>query len=138
MQATPIATSSERVILTWAGIAVTLLALARPLGQLLSWMVRHLFLLSLENRLDRVEALEAEVKTADYRMREAADQFKEMDEDHMSARRVLEDLKGRMASSSAQLREIREAQERADAQWELLENEIARSNRPPDLIQFRE
>jgi len=78
-----------------------------------------------EDRLDRVEALETAAKAADYRMREAADRFKEMDEDHMSARRVLEDLRGRQASSAAQLREIREAQERADAQWELLEAEIA-------------
>ncbi|WP_306601140.1 chromosome segregation protein SMC [Geothrix sp. 21YS21S-2] len=78
-----------------------------------------------EEGLDRVEALESAVKTADYRMREAADRFKEMDEDHMSARRVLEDLKGRRASASAQLREIKEAQERADAQWEQLEAEIA-------------
>ena len=56
MQDTPIAASSERGILTWAGIAVTCLALVRPMGQLLSWIVRHLFLLPLENRLDRVEA----------------------------------------------------------------------------------
>jgi len=78
-----------------------------------------------EEGLDRVEALESAAKAADYRMREAADRFKEMDEDHLSARRVLEDLKGRRASAAGQLREIKEAQERADAQWELLEAEIA-------------
>jgi chromosome segregation protein len=77
-----------------------------------------------EEQLDRVESLESEVKAADYRMREAADHFKEMDEDHIAARRTLEDLKGRKASAAAQLREIREAQERADTQWEQLENEI--------------
>jgi len=86
-----------------------------------------------EEHLDRVEALENDVKAADYRMREAADRFKEMDEDHMAARRTLEDLRGRRVSTEAQLREIREAQERADAQWELLETEIAALN-----VQLRE
>ena len=77
-----------------------------------------------ETQLDLSESLETQVKAADYRMREAADRFKEMDEDHLSARRVLEDLRGRIASNSAQLKEIRAAQERADAQWEQLEGEI--------------
>ena len=78
-----------------------------------------------EFQLERVETLEAEVKALEYRMRDAASRFKEMEEDHLGARRQLEDLKGRRASVDVQLREIQESQERADAQWELLEGEIA-------------
>jgi len=77
-----------------------------------------------EFQLDRVEALEAEVKVLEFRMRDAASRFKEMEEDHLTARRALEDLKGKRASVTVQLREIQESQERADAQWELLEGEI--------------
>jgi chromosome segregation protein len=77
-----------------------------------------------EFQLDRVEALEAEVKALEFRMRDAASRFKEMEEDHLTARRGLEDLKGKLASVTVQLREIKESQERADAQWELLEGEI--------------
>jgi chromosome segregation protein len=77
-----------------------------------------------EEHLDRVETLEIEVKALDQRMREAAEQFREMEEDHMTARRALEALKGRQASVLSQLREIKESQERADAQWEQLEAEI--------------
>ena len=78
-----------------------------------------------ELHLDRVEALETEVKGGEQRMREAAERFKEMDEDHLAARRALEDLKGKLGSVVAQLREISESQERADSQWEVLEAEIA-------------
>ena len=77
-----------------------------------------------ERLLDRVETLESGVKALDQRLREAAERFKEMEEDHLSARRALEDLRGRQASVAAQLREIQESQERADAQWERLEAEI--------------
>ena len=74
--------------------------------------------------LDRVETLESGGKALDLGMREAAERFKEMEEDHLAARRALEDLRGRRLSVTAQLREIQESQERADAQWELLEGEI--------------
>jgi chromosome segregation protein len=77
-----------------------------------------------ERHLERVEALEADLKALKDRAEDAGHRFKEMEEDHLAARRALEDLKGRRASSETQLREIREAQERADAQWELLEGEI--------------
>ena len=77
-----------------------------------------------EYQLDRVETLEAEVKALESRMRDAASRFKEMEEDHLAARRGLEDLKGKRASVAVQLREIQESQERADTQWELLEGEI--------------
>ena len=77
-----------------------------------------------EECLDRVETLEAEAKTLDFRMRDAASRFKEMEEDHLSARRAHEDLKGKLASVAVQLKEIQSSQERADAQWELLEGEI--------------
>ena len=77
-----------------------------------------------EFQLDRVETLEAEVKALEAKMRDAVARFKEMEEDHLTARRGLEDLKGRRASAAAQLKEIAESQERADAQWELLEGEI--------------
>ena len=77
-----------------------------------------------EAHLDRVEALEQQVKGLDGRMQEAASRFKDMEEDHLTARRVLADLKGKRASAEVQLREIREAQERADGQWEQLEAEI--------------
>jgi chromosome segregation protein len=78
-----------------------------------------------ETQLERVETLEAEVKSLESRMGDAASRFKEMEEDHLAARRALQDLKGARASVAAQLREISESQERADAQWELLEGEIA-------------
>ena len=77
-----------------------------------------------ECQLERVETLEAEVKALEFRMRDAASRFKEMEEDHLAARRGLEDLKGKRASVVVQLREIQESQERADTQWEQLENEI--------------
>jgi chromosome segregation protein len=77
-----------------------------------------------ELQLDRVEGLEAEVKALEARMRDAASRFKEMEEDHLTARRGLEDLKGRRASVAVQLQEIQESRSRADAHWELLENEI--------------
>jgi len=51
-----------------------------------------------------------------------------MEEDRLAARRLAEDLKGRLASVKGQLKEIQEAQERADAQWEQLEKEIAGLN----------
>ena len=78
-----------------------------------------------EFQLDRVETLEGEVKALEFRMRDAASRFKEMEEDHLAARRALQDLRGRRASAAVQLKEILESQERADAQWELLEGEIA-------------
>jgi chromosome segregation protein len=78
-----------------------------------------------ERLLERVEALEPELKALTARMGDAGSRFKEMEEDHLTARRTLEDLKGRHASVLVQLREIQEAQERADAQWEALEGEIA-------------
>ena len=78
-----------------------------------------------EDLLDRVETLESGGKALDLRAREAVERFKEMEEDHNSARRALEDQKARQASVTAQLRDIRESQERADTQWELLEGEIA-------------
>jgi chromosome segregation protein len=81
---------------------------------------------SREELLDQVETLEAGAKNLDQRLREAAERFKEMEEDHLTSRRGLEDLKGRQASVAAQLKEIQDSQERADAQWELLEGEIAK------------
>jgi len=77
-----------------------------------------------ERHLERVETLEAEVKALDFRMRDAASRFKEMEEDHLAARRALEDLKGRQNSVAVQLQEIQQSQERADGQWEQLEAEI--------------
>ncbi|MDR3670055.1 MAG: chromosome segregation protein SMC [Holophaga sp.] len=77
-----------------------------------------------EFQLDRVETLETEVKALEARMRDAAERFREMEEDHLTARRGLEDLKGRRASVAVQLKEIAESQERADTQWERLEGEI--------------
>ena len=75
--------------------------------------------------LDRLEALEAELKRRKDRMQETGERSREMEEDRLVARRAFEDLKGRLASVRGQLGEIREAQERADAQWEQLEGEIA-------------
>jgi chromosome segregation protein len=80
---------------------------------------------SREELLDRVEALEAELKARQARLQEASERAREMEEDRVSSRRALEDLKGRHASVRGQLREIQEAQERADLQWEQLEAEIA-------------
>ncbi len=81
-----------------------------------------------ETLLDELETRENAVRAADYRMREAAERFKEMDEDHLAARRSLEGVRGRKASNTGQLKEIREAQTRADEQWERLEQEIAAFN----------
>jgi chromosome segregation protein len=78
-----------------------------------------------ERHLERVETLEAEQKALAGKAEEAGVRFREMEEDHLTARRALQDLRGRKASVAAQLREIQEAQERADAQWEVLEGEIA-------------
>jgi len=78
-----------------------------------------------EELLDRVEALEVEVKDRQKRLQESSERSREMEEDRLVCRRGLEDLKGRHASVRGQLREIQEAQERADLQWEQLEKEIA-------------
>lgn len=78
-----------------------------------------------EALLDQLEELEQEAKRCATRHQEQSERFREMEEDRLSARRSLEDLKGRSASVKGQLREIQEAQERADAQWEVLENEIS-------------
>jgi len=80
---------------------------------------------SREELLDRVEALECEVKARQKGLQEASERTREMEEDRVVSRRSLEDLKGRHASVRGQLREIQEAQERADLQWEQLETEIA-------------
>ncbi len=77
-----------------------------------------------EELLDRVEALESEVKDRQKRLQESSERSREMEEDRLQCRRSLEDLKGRHASVHGQLREIQEAQERADLQWEQLEREI--------------
>jgi chromosome segregation protein len=78
-----------------------------------------------EELLDRVETLETEVKERQKRLQESSERSREMEEDRLVCRRGLEDLKGRHASVRGQLREIQEAQERADLQWEQLEQEIA-------------
>ncbi len=78
-----------------------------------------------EDLLDRVEALETEAKDRQRRLQESTERSREMEEDRMACRRSLEDLKGRHASVRGQLKEIQEAQERADQQWEQLEKEIA-------------
>jgi len=78
-----------------------------------------------EELLDRVEELEKVQKTNLSKLQESGERFREMEEDRLAARRNVEDLKGRHASVLAQLKEIQEAQERADTQWEQLEKEIA-------------
>lgn len=77
-----------------------------------------------EALLDEVEGLEQAAKVAQQRHQEAAERFREMEEDRLLARRAQEDLRGREASAQAQLREIHEAQARADEAWERLEVEI--------------
>ncbi len=77
-----------------------------------------------EELLDRVETLEGQVKTRQTKLQESAERSREMEEDRLQFRRNREDLKGRSASVKGQLRDIQEAQERADQQWEQLENEI--------------
>jgi chromosome segregation protein len=78
-----------------------------------------------EALLERVEELEERRRKLQLQHQEAQERGREMEEDLTLARRNLEDLKGRNASVQAQLREIREAQARADEQWERLEQEIA-------------
>jgi hypothetical protein len=56
MQDTSTTPGTEHGILSWAGIAITAMALARPVWRFLSWLFRHLFLLRLEQRLDRLES----------------------------------------------------------------------------------
>jgi len=77
-----------------------------------------------EEWLERVEALETQVKTRLTKLQESIERSREMEEDRLQSRRNFEDLKGRQASVKAQLKEIQEAQERADQQWEQLEKEI--------------
>ena len=78
-----------------------------------------------EALLERVEELEERRRKLQLQHQEAQERGREMEEDLTLARRNLEDLKGRNASVQAQLREIREAQARADEQWERPEQEIA-------------
>jgi len=79
-----------------------------------------------ETLLDRVEALESEKKLLADRASETQERLREMEEDRASAKRLLEDTKGRHLSVLRQIKDIEEAQQRADAQWELHEGEIAR------------
>jgi len=78
-----------------------------------------------EELLDRVEELEKTQKQSQVRFQESGERFREMEEDRLAGRRSVEDLKGRLASVRAQLKEIQDSQERADTQWEQLEQEIA-------------
>jgi len=79
-----------------------------------------------EALLDRIESLEAEKKSLAGSVSEAQEQLREMEEDRTAAKRSLEDIKGRRDSILRQIKEIEELQQRADAQWELHEAEIAK------------
>jgi len=79
-----------------------------------------------ETLLDRAEALETEKKLLVNRASEAQERLREMEEDRANAKRLLEDTKGRHQSVMRQIKDIEEAQQRADAQWELHEEEIAK------------
>ena len=79
-----------------------------------------------EALLDRIETLEAEKKSLANNVSEAQERFREMEEDRAAAKLSLEDTRGRRNSVLRQIKEIEEAQERADAQWELHETEISK------------
>ncbi|MDR1841907.1 MAG: chromosome segregation protein SMC [Holophagales bacterium] len=79
-----------------------------------------------ENLLNSLESLEAEKKSLALRASEAQERLREMEEDRANAKRSLEDKMGRWASVERQIKEIIEAQQRADAQWELHEGEISK------------
>ena len=100
-----------------------------------------------ESLLDRVEALEAEKKSLAARASETQERLREMEEDRVSAKRSLDDIKGRETSALRQTKEIEEAQQRADAQWELHEAEITKlkarlremdEKNPEDVVQTLE
>ena len=78
-----------------------------------------------ESILDRIETLEASRIKLAQKVAEAQDRVKEMEDDRTLAKRSLEDLLGKKNSISRQIKEIEEAQQRADAQWETFEEEKA-------------
>jgi chromosome segregation protein len=79
-----------------------------------------------ETLLDRVEAIEAEKKLLVNKASEAQERLREMEDDRANAKRSLEDTKGQHLSVLRQIKDIEEARQRADAQWELREGEIAK------------
>lgn len=78
-----------------------------------------------EAALEALEGLESELKIRRSARSEAEDRRREMEEDWRRERRNQEEHQGRLASVTAQLKGIHEAQARADEQWERLEREIA-------------
>ncbi|MFN8012505.1 MAG: chromosome segregation protein SMC [Holophagaceae bacterium] len=79
-----------------------------------------------EGALDRLEAAEAAVKQAAARVGELRGRGQEMEQDRREARLKVQDLEGRLRSAGAQLKEIEEAEARADELWSQFEQEIER------------
>ncbi|HJW34217.1 MAG TPA: chromosome segregation protein SMC [Holophagaceae bacterium] len=79
-----------------------------------------------EELLTRLEELESSVKKGVTEAQEARERSREIDEDLRSARLKAESLRAQKAHAQIQLDEIRQAQERADQQWEQFEAEIER------------
>ncbi|HJV21362.1 MAG TPA: hypothetical protein VJ570_01645, partial [Holophagaceae bacterium] len=79
-----------------------------------------------EELLTHLEELEASVKKGVVEAQEARERSREIDEDLRSARLKAESLRAQKAHAQVQLDEIRQAQERADQQWEQFEAEIER------------
>jgi chromosome segregation protein len=77
-----------------------------------------------EALLDETETAEAGVKRLQEDISESTSRLEEMEEDFREGRQRTESLKGQLNSTDNQLREIKEAVERADALWEQLEQEI--------------
>jgi chromosome segregation protein len=76
--------------------------------------------------LERMESLETQKKELAQTAAEAQGRLEEMEEDRTEAKRSLEDMKTRMASTVRQIKEIEEAQQRADEMWESFEKEITK------------
>jgi chromosome segregation protein len=79
-----------------------------------------------ETLLDKVESLEIEKKSQIIKAAEAQERLREMEEDRTGAKRSLEDTKGRLDSVLRQVKDIEEAQQRADSQWERFEADITK------------
>lgn len=79
-----------------------------------------------EEALDRLEAAESALKAATAKVGEVRGRAQEMEQDRREARLRAQDLEGRRQSAEAQLREIQEAEARADELWGQYEQEIER------------
>ncbi len=77
-----------------------------------------------EAALDETESAEASLKRLQSDASESFSRLEEMEEDYREGRQRTETFRGQLNSAEAQLREIKQAAERADSLWDQLEQEI--------------